>query len=257
MPYDQPNIQHKGAVQQLLDAREKASTAVSEARKYSLSTADPHLAAVDGGQDAALAIACSQAVIDYLLELRPYRHQSSNWDIDLGGIELPRSVEVKKTAQRRGHPPTRTLWLCRQPHIPLTGLSKTIEIVNMSVLYSSNRPRKDATIDRGGEYRVNTEQYGTLVVDDQRVFEEVLSGDMTTQEAANHPSVRPQNADAQESYTPARSTGSGGHTQRYKVVLPDDQLLRLYEAAEQVAGDVDMLAEIELPDHTSTGSGAV
>ena len=257
--WDDPNIQHKGAVQQILDAREKASTAVSEARQYSLSTTDPHLAAVNGGKDAALAIGCSQAVVDYLLELRPYRHQSTNWNVDFGDIELPKSVKMRKSAQQRGESPTRTLWLCRQPQVPLTGLSRLIEVVNMTVVYSSNRSKVGASINSGDTLTIDSEQYGTLVVEDRRVWNEVLRGTKTVEEAANHPSVRPQKTtpDEKQSYTPAKPPGAGGYAKKYKVVLPDDQLLRLYEAAEQIAGDVDMLAEIEPPDHSSSGSEAI
>ena len=258
--YGEPNVQHKGAVQQIIDARQTALNAVSQARKLSLSTPHPNLAPTDGDGDAELASACSQAVVDYLLHLRPYRHQSENWNVDFGNIELPKQIEGKPSKRRGGWDKTgQPIWLCRQPQVPLTGLSTIIEVVNMTVVYSSNKRHISGSVT-DDRLKINTEQYGTLVVDDRRLFNQVLSGEAAVEEIADHPSVHPYEPreTEQQSYTPAEPPRNGNGTAKsYKIVLPDDQLLRLFEAADEIAGEVDMLAEIEPPDHSSGGGDAV
>lgn len=260
MSYDDPNIQHKDTVRQILAAREKAYNAVSQARKLSLSTPHAHLAPTGGEGGAADAIACSQAVADYLLQLRPYRHQSDSWNVDFGDIGLPKRIQVEREARRRSESKTRPLWLCRQPKIALTGLSTLIDVLNMTVAYSSARPLQPGERDTGDSFKIETDEYGTLVVGNERLFKQVASGAATVDEIAAHPSVHPEDTRGvdEESYTPAEPPRADeGRMKTYKIVLPDDQLLRLVEAADDIAGEVDMLAEIDLPDRNAGGGDAV
>jgi hypothetical protein len=253
--YGEPSVQHTSTVQQILDARERALNAVSLARKVTLSTPHPNLAATDGGRDAEIASNCSQALVDYLLHLRPYRAQSRNWNIDLGALALPKSVQDDGPSRRGdGGQSGQPLYLCRRPQVRLAGLSDVIDAVNSTVMYSSNR-QGDASMSRQTKDRVKTES-GELVVEDRRLFRQILRGETTIDDVIDHPAVHPPKT-TRADYTPAQPPLPGGDSKTFKLVLSDDQLLQLFEAADEIAGEVDMLAEIEPPDHSSDGGDSI
>jgi len=254
--YGEPSVQHTSTVQQILDARERALNAVSLARKVTLSTPHPNLAATDGGEDAEIASNCSQALVDYLLHLRPYRGQSQNWGIDLGALSLPKSLQDQDSASgwSSSKSPQR-LYICRQPKVRLAGLSDVIEAVNSTVMYSSNK-EVEASMNPVTKNKVKTEN-GELVVEDRRLFHQLLRGEKTVGDVVDHPAVHPPKTHRNEGYTPAKPPIAGGDSKTFKIVLADDQLLRLFEAADEIAGEVDMLAEIEAPDHSSEGGDAI
>ena len=254
--YGEPSVQHTSTVQQILDARERALNAVSLARKVTLSTPHPNLAPTDGGRDAEIASDCSQAIVDYLLHLRPYRAQSQNWGIDLGALNLPESVQDDGPNRRGGWGrSTAPLYLCRQPRVRLGGLSDVINVVNSTVMYSSNREIQ-GSINPQTKNTVETEN-GKLVVEDTRLFRQLLRGEKSIDDVADHRAVHPPKSRRNEGYTPAKPPLPDGDSKAFKVVLADDQLLRLFEAADEIAGEVDMLAEIEPPDHGSDGGDSI
>ena len=51
-------------------------------------------------------------------------------------------------------------------------------------------------------------------------------------------------------------TGSGD-VESYRVVLTSSQLIDVYEIADEIARDMDFLADIDTPDFTAGGQGAV
>ena len=182
--FNDPSVQHTNTVQQILDVRERAHKAVSLARKVTLSTTHPNLAATDGGRDADIASDCSQALVDYLLHLRPYRGQSQNWNIDLGALALPESIQDDSAnggwdSGKTSHP----LYLCRQPQVRLAGLSDVIEAVNSTVMYSSNR-EVEASMNPVTKNKVETES-GELVVENRRLFHQLIRGETTVDELAD------------------------------------------------------------------------
>lgn len=197
--YGDPDPEHRNAVKQITDARQRALNAVSEIRKADITTPHPNLAPptvpIEENSSPSTPVLCSQAVVDYLLQLRPYRHHADNWDIDFGKITLPANVTREKEGRKRGS--TRTS-LEKGNVIPLTNASEIIDAVNTTVVYRS-----------GG-----------------------MDG----------PSI-------------------GGHTytkeERYKVVFSPGTLLEIVEAADEIAAEMDMLAELSPPDHSSSGGDAV
>jgi len=127
-----------GALEQVNEARSLATEMVSEVRQRGQPNHHPNLAPA-GGDEPAPATVATQAVADYLLQLRPYRATSDSWDVDLGGIQLPEKIY-------RGEAPGRTsksqtpIWCCRELHVPISDVSELIRAANMNVLYSTAKP---------------------------------------------------------------------------------------------------------------------
>lgn len=200
--YGDPAPEHRNAVSQVNEARQRALTAVSEMRKANIRTPHPNLARVKQNPDDPtepsddLPIACTQAVVDYLLQLRPYRHTSENWEVDFGEIVLPESLEAEGS-NRRSDGISGSLTLDGGGAVPLGDTSQIIEAANTTVTYSG-----------------------------------VSAG---------------------------RSLGSSlNHEQRkYKVVFSAHTLLKIVELADEIAAEMDMLAELEPPDHSTDGGDAV
>lgn len=194
--YGDPEPEHRNAVANVDKARQRALTAVSEVRKANIITPHPNLAPpeveIEHDSTPTLPVACSQAVVDYLLQLRPYRHNSTNWSINFGKITLPKTVDVG-SSRRGGSGKPYSLQGDRV--FPLTDASEVIDAVNTTVVY----------------------QYTDL------------NGDW----------------------------GDDSDTKRYKVVFSPGTLLKIVEVADEIAAEMDMLADEKPPDHSSGGGDAV
>jgi hypothetical protein len=197
--YGDPDPEHRNAVNQVTDARQKALNAVSEIRKADITTPHPNLAPptvpIERDHSPSLPVLCSQAVVDYLLQLRPYRHHADNWEINFGEIQLPENVTREKGGRKRG---STSVTLQNENTIPLTNANEIIAAVNTTVVYQS--------VDMSGRS---------------------LGGNISTNE------------------------------ERYKVVFSPGTLLRIVEAADEIAAEMDMLAELSPPDHSAGGGDAV
>lgn len=271
MSYDDPNIQHRSTVQQIVDARQRALTAVSEVRQVQIDTPHPNLARMsdDGKQ---LPVVATQAVVDYLLQLRPYRKSSQNWDVDYGTITLPKTVSSELAGRSSG---TRTLWICRQPEVPARNASQLIQALNSDVHYSTNHPRSN-TGRRGADlpsgsrigikptsvtYRIRPDTYpGTYQVN-KKTAQQIQKGEITEDEAVEMGMViddqdgKDTDTDEGDEYTPAipelktsapgDTRGPSGEIRSYKLIMPPGALLQLVEIADEIAAEVDMLAELE------------
>ena len=96
--FDDPSPGHREAVSQLADSRSTVRRRLLEINANGGSFSGPHpnlIPATVGGErnvptDRTIATA---ALSDYILQLRPYRAQSGNWEQSLGVIELPRRVD--------------------------------------------------------------------------------------------------------------------------------------------------------------------
>lgn len=232
MSYDEPNVQHKNTVKQIIDARQRALTAVSEMRQVQIDTPHPNLAPASG-ESKQLPVVATQAVVDYLLQLRPYRSMSENWGIDFGAIELPKRIGSGSNVF--GEPDNGGLWLCRDPQVPVRDVSQLIRSLNSDVHYSTNHPTSKVRVTPGGKYNART-------ADTRSAQGESGQYTPATPVVDNYPGDTP---------------GSSGKMRSFKLVMGPDQLLHLVEIADEIAAEVDMLAEIDLPDHTAGGGEAV
>lgn len=267
--YGSTDPNHTTALSDLHEARKEALYAVSEMRQFGTTSHPPFLSPADG-DDKTLATVCTQKVVDYPLQLQPYRDNSQNWDVDLGGIEIPKKINTGKRKRRSGGQKA-DLWLCRQPKIPMRDMSDVISVANTTVQYSSNRPdRSDSPLTGKNTYHLRTgTEYGELVFTDRRAFEAVASGQMTYQQAFDTGAAIQKGeveSTGSEGYTPAipsntnsagLNRGSSHKTRSFNIVFPADILLQLVELADEVAAEIDTLIEIDNPDYESDGRGAV
>ena len=233
--YGSPDADHTAALTAVDEARQDALTAVSEMRQHGAPPHHPNLAPTDGQKE--LATICTQKVVDYLLQLRPYRENSQNWNTDLGTLHLPKELGTPGSKRRSGGV-TQNLWLCRQPEIPLRNVSEVIKAANMTVQYSTMR----------GEQFSPTPTAGGMTV--------VTSSEQQQQ----------QQEDRESNYVPAKPAtsssaglgrGSSHETKPFNLVFSDRTLLELVELGDEVAAEIDILIELEAPDYESGSQGAV
>lgn len=97
--YDEPSAGHKTAVRQLQEAREvfrvylrKLNSAPEAAR----SPSSPHPNLVPEGAAPTIQTKAQAALADYLLQLRPYRHQTPRWEESIATIRLPEEITGPK-----------------------------------------------------------------------------------------------------------------------------------------------------------------
>jgi hypothetical protein len=136
--YNDPKPEHRNALAQINDARQRGLAAVSELRKREISTPYPHLAPANTeGQTPSLPVLATQAVVDYLLQLRPYRDTSKKWDVDFGVVNLPEKID-RGSAPGRGRGEQSPLYISSDPKVPLNNVSQLIEALNRTIIYSTS-----------------------------------------------------------------------------------------------------------------------
>jgi len=293
MSYDDPKPEHRNAITQINDARQRALKAVSELRKRRIETPHPHLAeAREDGE--SLPVMSTQAVVDYLLQLRPYRHGSQKWQLSFDSVTLPK--EIPRSSPRFGEQRQASLWLCRQPEVPLNGVSQLIEVLNMEIHYSTYRPDRgqssssrlkysdltpterrvkggleDATGGTMTElvWTIHPPSYPGDHYVDREVYRKIQQGAITQDEAVEMGMTEEQHEpdeDDEPEYVPAipsvptapgDTSGRNHQIRTYKFVFGSEGLLKLVQLADEVAAEMDLLIEMEEPDLDAGGSGAV
>lgn len=261
MSYGEPN--NRGALEQVNEARERATTAVSEMRQRGASSHHPNLSPADG-RGRELATVATQAVADYLLQLRPYRATSKSWDVNFGGVELPTTV-AGESNKRIGHNMDLPLFLCRQPFIPIRNVSELIKAANMTIQYSSVKQTQKSSRNEGRRsssnpnYLVRTNQYGEIQLRSEDAFRAVLSGATTVEEAIEAGSVvfddEPEEEDEPEyipgdpnvESLPGDTRGTDDKLKTFNLVFPAQTLLSFVELADEVAAEMNLLIELDTP----------
>lgn len=276
MSYQEPKPEHRNALAQIDDARQRALRAVSELRKREVQSPHPNLTPARRNGES-LPVLSTQTVADYLLQLRPYRANSRKWQVDFGTIELPTEIAGSPDGRLGGGAST-PLYLCRQPEVPLRNVSQLIEALNMDICYSTNKPSNGSTSSSlegrrvdgipgtvHVEYRIDPPNYPGKHEVDEKTYRAIQRGAITLDEAVEMGATDGDAADEDEGYTPAipsveksagRSRGKSGELKKFKFVFGPDRLLRLVETADEVAAEMDMLAEFEDPDYVSGGGDA-
>lgn len=280
--FGDPGPGHRNALDAVAEARQRALKAVSEMRQVGPPPHHPRLA--PAGDDPALATIATQAVVDYLIQLRPYRGHSATWDVAFGELQLPEELEGSDRAGwDRGLPAI--LYVCRQPTFYVENVSTFVEVANMTVQYSSKiRRRPGSTGDPGGatsalnqpttnnvdRWTVDTEQYGTLAFEEKRHVRGLMNGDLTLTEALQFAEVVEEEADEEEEADdrvtlgdpnvashPGDTRGRDPEVKSFKLVFNSSELQRFLTLGDDVAAELDVLADLEAPDHAAGPGGAV
>jgi len=273
--FGDPSPQHQNALSAVDEARQRALGAVSEMRQRGTSGHHPNLAPA-GGEDPPLASLCTQAAADYLLQLRPYRANSRSWEVDMGGVELPTEIPGG-TSNRLGKKRKPPLYLCRQPVVPIRNVSDLIDAANMTVQYSTKKSPPEhpgsSALDSGSRWVAETEDHGEVEFRDKSAWKAVASGALSVQEALDTGiAISEEQLDdnvehaEQDKYVPAdpnvgevsgRARGPDHKVRTYNLVFPAGTLLRFVQLADEVAAELDLLADLESPDYEPGGGGAV
>ena len=253
MSYGEPTDQHRTTVREIAKAREHAAKNISALRRGSDDSDFENLCRIDGRKTPSLSVRATQAIVDYLLHLRPYRHSSEQWGVDLGVVTLPTSI-TEQSSRRGGD--LNGFWLAQMPTIPLRSLTDVVDALNRTIIYTDSAPPQTRNSD-------NTPDESTIEIDGTTyafprgsdIIRKWFAGEATADELqrVGQP-VEPQRRDDQ--YQPPRVT-AGSNVRRFKFVLPQSDLLQLKEIADDVAEEMGMLADIDTPDHSADGGGAV
>lgn len=205
---------HRNALSAVNEARQKALDAVSKLKQMGPPAHHPYLAPADGDLPADATIA-TQAVTDYLMQLRPYRSGSAVWDVSFGELHLPQTVPGDDPPGRTSSAMmgfgggARKLYICRHPKLFIENVSDFVDVANLTVQYSTKRRRdsdsqptnRTLTADEaavigaryGHDYvtehttsvkiTLQTEEYGELTFDDVETAEAVVQGALSPSEA--------------------------------------------------------------------------
>lgn len=238
------SAQHTNAVKQLAESRDRAMESVNLVRQDTPATAAQNLVSDPPGDKEVYLVKANQAVAEYLLQLHPYRRQSQHWGADLGAVSIPESV-TGESPNRRGlgsNGVAPRYRCCRQPSFRFGSLSDVISAINKSVTYSANYAPDDVS-DMGPDGTEIRLPQGTVRVQTSTASS-WLSGDLTTNEVIERAGLE-QQAQQPNRFTPADPPRSEEHSKRFKFVFRPDVLLTLVEKADEVAAEMDMLADIE------------
>lgn len=176
--YDDPTPGHREAVSQLAETRSTVRRKLLEINASGGLYAGPHPNLVpartgDGKSnvptDRTIATA---ALSDYILQLRPYRRQSRNWDAAIGAIELPRRVEDGD----------RFFEIQMQPQIEIQTLGDVLECAGLRVPYEAPKMGKNniGTDVKAYVFAFSPRQLRELIAAADDVAEEIgVLGDLT------------------------------------------------------------------------------
>lgn len=288
--FGDPGPGHRNALDAVNEARQKALTAVSKMRQAGPPPHLPNLAPADD-EEPALATIATQAVVDYLIQLRPYRSHSSTWNVSFGELRLPEQIGGEEPPGRLGKSTNpRALHICRNPSFYVENVSDFVEVANATVSYSSelrsdpgagdwqprngsafNQPWNDTnTGDVCDQWTLETEKYGTLRFTDKDRLNALLKGEISVDEAAQfaEPADQPDTDDTDEGddlvlgdpnvrSVPGDTRGRDPEVKSFKLVFPADDLQRFLQLGDDVAAELDVLADLEAPDHAAGPGGAV
>ena len=252
MTYGDPSDEHRTTVKQIAAARQRAEKNISALRTVDDDAEYRNLCRIDN-RTGSLSIEATQAIVDYLLHLRPYRHKSEQWGVDLGVVELPQRIQENSKRRGSGY----DLFYCAQePQIPLRDLSETVDALNRTIMYTDNAPPQSevpTTSQPTKSIRLPDAEYEFPQRSD--ALQKYMNGEITLEEVRQL-GVRVGANDGRGDYRPPRIT-QDSRIRKYKFVLAQDDLLDLKERADDVAEEMGVLADIEQPDHSPGSRGAV
>jgi hypothetical protein len=277
--YGDPGPGHRNALDAVAEARQTALSAASKMRQAGPPTHHPNLAPASD-EEPRLATIATQAVVDYLMQLRPYRNHSSAWNVSFGELQLPATVPGEKGPGRSWNKKDRApkLHICQNPTFYVENVSDFVDVANMTVQYSSQTRTPDGRGDWEPDpnpgsmtkvVEISTEEYGTLRFTDKERARELLFGDLSPTAALEYAELADEDdttdteedsvilGDPNVTTTPGDTRGRDSQVESYKLVFPPAELLRFVQLGDDVAAELDVLADLEAPDHAAGPGGAV
>ncbi len=171
--YDEPSQGHSEAIKQLSDSRSTVRHYIRQLNADGGATGfHPNL--VGSGKTPTESSVATAALVDYLLQLRPYRDSSAAWNKGLGAVELPETFT--KNSDVFGQPGDSTYEIQIDPVQELPSLSHVINIASMEVIYEERvqNPHK-------GNPKIPNGLYDDVDDGDKRLFQFVLTTEQLRQ----------------------------------------------------------------------------
>lgn len=247
MSYDDRDTpEHRSAIKQLAKARQRALDSIHHVRAGDHNRRSANLIEVPDhptrGDYAHPMAEATGNVANYLLHLKPFGLGSEKWQTGLGVIEIQKEIQEQKPGLNRGH----IQYKCtRMPYLNINDMNAAIRAGNLQVFYARNSG--DAT------FRPESQQNNGII----RVEGHDLTPTGFQQLQGGTDIEKCEHAGEQSLDTDFEPASRGGDEQVYQFVYTADQLLTLYEVADEIAAGEDLLANIDTPDHHAGERGAV
>lgn len=171
--YDDPSQGHTEAIKQLSESRATVRHYIRQLNADGgASGFHPNL--VESDKTPTPHSVATAALVDYLLQLRPYRDSSAAWNQGLGAVELPETFV--ENSDVFGEPGDSTYELQIDPVQELPSLSHVINIASMEVVYDERvqSPYK-------GNQKIPDGLYDDVDDGDKRLFQFVLTTEQLRQ----------------------------------------------------------------------------
>jgi hypothetical protein len=181
--FDDPTPGHREAISQLAETRSTVRRKLLEINASGGGSGGPHhnlvpptVTDADGKERSNLPTdrtIATAALSDYILQLRPYRRQSRNWEHSIGAIELPRRVEDGDD---------RFFEIAMDPTVEIHTLGDVLECAGLRVPYEAPKKGRNAmgTDVKRYVFALSPRQLRELFATADDVAEEIgVLGDLT------------------------------------------------------------------------------
>lgn len=138
--YDDPSPGHRTAVRELADSRAQVLSLIRQLNSGESTDSGPHQNLIPLSETPSHRTVATASLADYILQLRPYRHQSDHWVGSLGSVSLPERFPAPKP----GSPDEdRFFDLEGTPEIVIETLSDVMDLAGLTVTYSAPKVGKN------------------------------------------------------------------------------------------------------------------
>jgi hypothetical protein len=247
MSYDDRDTpEHRSAIKQLAAARQRALDSIHAVRAGDHNRRSANLIEVPDqpvrGDHAHPMAEATGNVCNYLVHLKPFGLGSKRWQTGLGVIDILKKTEKDKPGLHRGS----IQYKCtRMPYLNINDMNAAIRAGNLQVFYARDSGGATFTPKRQRQNDICRVEGHDLT---PAGYQQLQSG--TDIAECEHARGQSLNTD----FEPA---SRGDDEVAFKFVYTADQLLTIYEVADEIAAAEDLLANIDTPDHNPGGKGAV
>lgn len=223
---DERSPEHRSAVSQMANARERALETIHAVRAESMDRASTNL--IRTAATPHIAAEATQSVCDYLTHLRTFAGQSEHWNSKLGVVEIPEAIEVSAAGLKRG---VDGIYRCtRMPYLNINDMGAAIRAGNAEIVYARGSGGGNEKLDISSDDIYRVEGHDLTAAG----FRQYQQGE-SVEDCEHRGGLKTE-------FEPA---SRGEDEQHYQFVYTAKQLLLLYEIADNVADEAGKLGDIE------------
>jgi len=138
--YDEPSAGHKTALRQLGESRKQVLELIRQLDSTASGTAGPHPNLTPVSEAPTARTMATASLADYVLQLRPYRHQSNAWHNPIGSLSVPKRFATPKPADPSAD---RFFTLVDDAQLELESLSDLMDLAGRKMTYRSQKVGKN------------------------------------------------------------------------------------------------------------------